>query len=51
MKEIENLINKVHNENCIETMAKMPDNFIQCIITSPPYYNLRDYNVKGQIGV
>ena len=42
------LINKIHNENCLETMAKMPDNFVQSIITSPPYYNLRDYGVEKQ---
>lgn len=43
-------INKVYNENCLDTMAKMPDNFVQSIITSPPYFNLRDYNHKDQIG-
>jgi len=32
-----NLINKIHNENCLETMAKMPENFIDIVITSPPY--------------
>lgn len=34
---MENIINKIHNENCLETMAKMPDNFLDLIITSPPY--------------
>ena len=37
------LINKIHNENCLETMAKMPDNFIDLTVTSPPYDNLREY--------
>ena len=37
-------INKIYNENCLETMAKMPDNFIDLTVTSPPYDNLRDYN-------
>ena len=36
-------INKNYNENCLETMAKMPDNFIDLVVTSPPYDNLRDY--------
>ena len=36
-------INKIYNENCIDTMAKMPDNFIDLTVTSPPYDNLRDY--------
>jgi len=30
-------INKIYNENCLDTMAKMPDNFIDLTITSPPY--------------
>ena len=36
-------INKIYNENCIETMAKMPDKFIDLTVTSPPYDNLRTY--------
>lgn len=35
--------NKIYNENCLDTMAKMPDNFIDLTVTSPPYDNLRDY--------
>jgi len=37
-------INKIYNEDCLITMAKMPDNFIDLTVTSPPYDNLRDYN-------
>ena len=37
-------INKVYNENCLDTMAKMPDNFIDLTVTSPPYDGLRTYN-------
>ena len=36
-------INKIYNENCLDTMAKMPDNFIDLVVTSPPYDDLRDY--------
>lgn len=32
------------NENCLDTMAKMPDNFVDLVVTSPPYDNLREYN-------
>lgn len=38
------LINKIYNENCLNTMAKMPDNFIDLTVTSPPYDGLRTYN-------
>lgn len=37
-------INKIYNEDCLDTMAKMPDNFIDLTVTSPPYDNLRTYN-------
>lgn len=37
-------INKIYNENCLETMARMPDKFIDLVVTSPPYDELRDYN-------
>jgi len=37
-------INKIYNENCLETMARMPDGFIDLTITSPPYDDLRTYN-------
>ena len=37
-------INKNYNESNIETMARMPDNFIDLTVTSPPYDNLRTYN-------
>jgi DNA modification methylase len=36
-------LNKIYNENCLETMAKMPDNFVDLTVTSPPYDNLRTY--------
>lgn len=37
-------INKIYNEDCLETMKCMPDNFVDCIITSPPYDDLKKYN-------
>lgn len=37
-------INTIYNENCLDTMAKMPDSFIDLTVTSPPYDNLRTYN-------
>ena len=38
------MINKIHNENCLLTMARMPDDFIDLTVTSPPYDNLRTYD-------
>lgn len=36
-------VNKIYNENCLDTMAKMPDGFIDLVVTSPPYDDLRNY--------
>lgn len=37
-------INKIYNEDCLVTMGKMPNEFIDLTITSPPYDGLRVYN-------
>ncbi len=36
-------INRIYNENCLDTIARMPNDFIDLTVTSPPYDNLRDY--------
>jgi DNA modification methylase len=37
-------INKIYNEDCLETMSKMPIDFCDIVITSPPYnYKLYTY--------
>ncbi len=38
-------INKIYQESCLETLKKMPDNFIDVIVTSPPY-NKKSANRK-----
>lgn len=37
-------LEKIYNENCLITMGNMPDNYIDFIITSPPYDEIRNYN-------
>ena len=37
------MINKIYNENCINTMQRMKNDFVDLTITSPPYDNLRTY--------
>ena len=32
-------------------LADLPDSSIDCVITSPPYYQLRDFGVAGQLGL
>jgi hypothetical protein len=43
--------NKIYNEPCIETLKRMPNDFLDCVITSPPYWQLRDYGYDGQWGL
>ena len=38
------MINEIHNENCLETMRRMPAEFIDLTVTSPPYDDLREYD-------
>ena len=37
--------------DCIEQMRTLPDASVNCCVTSPPYFGLRDYQVPGQIGL
>ena len=34
-------INKIYNEDCLTTMSKMNDDFVDMIVTSPPYNIIR----------
>lgn len=34
--------------NCFEILKKIPDNSINCVITSPPYWQLRDYDANEE---
>lgn len=37
--------------DCREVLKTLPDKSVHTCITSPPYFNLRDYNMDGQIGM
>lgn len=43
--------NIIYNCDCLEGLKQLPDNSIDCCVTSPPYYGLRDYGADGQIGL
>jgi site-specific DNA-methyltransferase (adenine-specific) len=38
------MLNKIHVENCLDTMKRMPDGYVDLVVTSPPYDDLRSYN-------
>lgn len=44
-------INKIYQGSTLEVLKQMPDDFVNCIVTSPPYWGLRDYGIQGQIGL
>ena len=44
-------MNKIIVGNAIEVLKELPDCYVDCCITSPPYLGLRDYGVNGQIGL
>src|ERR1039457_6218723 len=37
--------------DALAVLKTLPDNLVDCIITSPPYFGLRDYGCKEQIGL
>jgi len=39
------------NGDVIDCLRSLPDACVQCVVTSPPYWGLRDYGVEGQIGL
>ena len=41
--ELTQWINKIHCGGCLELLRQLPDNTVDCVVTSPPYYGLRDY--------
>lgn len=49
--DIDSLRNTVIEGNCLDKLKLLPDNSVDCCVTSPPYYGLRDYGHKGQIGL
>lgn len=44
-------LNKIIQGDCLEVSKILPDESIDCCVTSPPYWHLRDYGVEGQLGL
>ena len=40
----------IHVGDCLDTLRTMPDASVQCCVTSPPYWGLRDYGHYGHDG-
>lgn len=42
---------KLLQGDCQDVLRTLPDASVHCVVTSPPYFGLRDYGVDGQIGL
>lgn len=43
-------LDTIYTGDALTFAQSLPDESVNCVITSPPYFNLRDYGVEGQIG-
>lgn len=41
----------LHHGDALDVAKSLPDGAADCIVTSPPYFGLRDYGVEGQYGL
>jgi DNA modification methylase len=41
----------VYGGDCREVLASLPSDSVDCVVTSPPYWGLRDYGNDGQLGL
>lgn len=44
-------LRQVHVGDCRDLLRQMDDDSVNCVVTSPPYWGLRDYGVAGQLGL
>ena len=44
-------IDTIIQGDALTVLKTLPDEFIDCCVTSPPYWGLRDYGVEGQLGL
>lgn len=44
-------VNEIYCMDVLQYLWQIADNTVHCVVTSPPYYGLRDYGVTGQIGL
>lgn len=42
---------KIINADVLDGLKSLPNEHVQCVVTSPPYWALRDYGNPGQIGL
>lgn len=45
------IVNRIYVGDAVPVLRTWPKGFVDLVLTSPPYFNLRDYGVRGQIGL
>lgn len=44
-------MNQLLTGDSLTLLRTLPDNHVDCVVTSPPYWGLRDYGIEGQLGL
>lgn len=44
-------MSRIINGDCLAVLKTIADKSVDCCVTSPPYFGLRDYNIEGQLGL
>ena len=44
-------LDRIIRGDAFKVLQRLPSESIDCVVTSPPYWALRDYGVKGQLGL
>jgi len=44
-------VDRIIQGDCIDVLRSLPDQILNTVVTSPPYYCLRDYGIEGQFGL
>lgn len=47
----DDFINRIFCGDALDVLRTLPNAVVQCVVTSPPYWGLRDYKVDGQLGL
>jgi DNA modification methylase len=50
-RQIAEYLNRIIGGDSLKVLKTIPSESVDCVVTSPPYWTLRDYQVQGQIGL
>lgn len=51
MYTIEQIRNQIFCGDALKVLKELPGDSVSCVMTSPPYFALRDYGIDGQLGI